>query len=87
MKTDKLLKELRMALSRRKKRPVVPAGSRGTMPGGGAGASHQPSRQLMDKRKANELASLGDSSEPTNRSSAPGTGSAHLPATSSVRGN
>jgi hypothetical protein len=56
-----------MVLSRRKKRPVVPARSRGTMSGGGAGASQRPSRQLKDKRKANELASSGDLSETANR--------------------
>jgi hypothetical protein len=33
-----VLRELRTALSRRKKKPVVPAGSRSTAPGGGAGA-------------------------------------------------
>ena len=34
-----VLKELRMALSHRKKRPLVPAGRRGTMPASGARVS------------------------------------------------
>ena len=39
-----LLKELRMALSsRRKKKPVVSAGSHSTAPGGGFKASQRPS--------------------------------------------
>jgi hypothetical protein len=71
-------KELRTALSRRKKKPVVPAGSRSTAPGGGAGAPQRPTGQR--KRKANELASSGDSSEPANRRPAPCEGSAPLPA-------
>ena len=51
-----ILKELRMALSRRKK-PVVPAGIRSTTSASGAGA---PQRLLAGKRKANALASSGD---------------------------
>jgi hypothetical protein len=69
------LKEVRMALSRRKK-PAVPAGSRSTAPGGGAGVLQRPSRQLEDKGKANELASTGDPSEPANRCPARNKGSA-----------
>jgi hypothetical protein len=38
----------------------------------------------VGKRKANELASSGDSSEPANRGPAPGAGSAPLPANSTV---
>jgi hypothetical protein len=66
-----ILKELRMALSRRKK-SVVPAGSCSTAPGGWAGAPQRPSRQLAGKHKANELASSGDSSEPAYRRLAKG---------------
>ena len=36
--------------------------------------------------RANELASSGDSSEPANRTTAPGAGSVHLPAISSITG-
>ena len=75
-----ILKELRMALSRRKKKPVVPAGIRSTTSASGAGA---PQRLLAGKRKANELASSGDSSEPATRRPAPDAGSAPLPANSS----
>jgi hypothetical protein len=80
-----ILRELMMAMSRRKK-PVVLAGTRGTTSGGGARASQRPSSQLAGKRKANELARSGDSSEPANRRPAPGAGSAPLPATSTVTG-
>ena len=69
-----------MALSRRKKKPAVPAGSRSTAPVGGAGAPQRKSGQLVGKRKANELASSVDSSEPANRRPAPSEGSAPLPA-------
>ena len=61
-------------MSRRKKKPVVPAGSRSTAPGRGAGAPQRPSRQLAGKRKANELASWGDSFEPAKRHPTPGAG-------------
>jgi len=81
-----VLKELRMALSRRKKKPLVPAGSRSTMSGGRVRVPQRSLSQLVGKRKANELASSGDSSEPTNRRPAPGAGSAALPATSEVAG-
>jgi len=77
-----LLKELSLAMSRRKKKPAVPAGSRSTTPGRGATSS----QQLAGKRKANELASSGDLMEPANRCPAPGAGSAPLPATLTVTG-
>jgi len=77
-----LLKELRLAMSRRKKKPAVPAGSRSTTSGRGARAS----QQLASKRKANELASSGDLMEPSNRCPAPGVGSTPQPATSTVTG-
>jgi hypothetical protein len=79
-----ILKEVRMVLSRRKKKPAVPTGSRSTAPGRGPGAPLQPSRQLVGKRKANELASSGGSPAPANRSPAPSDGSAPLPASTSV---
>jgi hypothetical protein len=71
-----ILRELKLAMSRRKKKPAVLAGSRGTTSGGGARAPQRSSGQLAGKRKANELASLSDSSEPANRRPAPGAGSA-----------
>ena len=80
------LKELRMALSRRKKRPMVPARSRSTMPASGARVPQRSWSQLAGKRKANELASSGDSSEPANRRPAPTAASAPLPVTSAVTG-
>jgi hypothetical protein len=80
-----LLKELRLALSRRKKKPAVPAGSRSS--GSGAKAPQRASSQLVAvKRKANELASSGDSSEPANRRPATVAVSAPLPALPSVTG-
>jgi len=81
-----ILKELRMALSRRKKKPVVPAGSRSTTSGSGARDPQRPTSQLAGKRKANELASSGVSAEPANRRQAPGNGSAPLPATTALTG-
>jgi hypothetical protein len=78
-----VLKELRMVLSRKKKRP---AGSRSTAPRGLAGAPppQRPSGQLAGKRKANELASSGDSSDPGSRRPAPSEGSAPLPASAPI---
>jgi hypothetical protein len=81
-----ILKEVRMALSRRKKEPAVPAGSRSTAPGRGARAPLRPSSELVGKRKANELASSGGSPEPANRRPAPSDQSAPLPASSAVTG-
>ena len=77
-----LLKELRLAMARRKRKPAVPAGRRSTTSASGTNAS----QQLAGKRKANELASSGDSVEPANRCPAPGAGSLPLPAMSSVTG-
>jgi hypothetical protein len=57
-----LLKELRLAMARRKKKQAVPAGRRRTTPGSRTRAS----QQLAGKRKANELASSGDSMELAN---------------------
>ena len=79
-----VLKEFRMSLARRKKKAAVPAGSRSTAPGGGAGVPQRTSGQLAGKRKANELPSSGDSSEPANRLSAPSEGSAPLPTSGSA---
>jgi hypothetical protein len=79
-----LLKVLSLALSRRKKKPAMPAGSRSS--GSGAKAPQRTSSQLAGKRKANELASSGDSSGPANRRPAIGAGSAPLPALPSVTG-
>jgi hypothetical protein len=62
----------------------VPAGSRGNASGGRAGASQRTSRQLVDKRKANELASSGKSFEPANQRPAPGDRSAPLPTSASA---
>jgi hypothetical protein len=65
---------------------VVSARSRSTALGGGLKAPQQPSSQHTAKRKANELASSGNSNEPTNRHPAPAAGPAPLPTTSSVTG-
>ena len=46
-----ILKELRMALSRRKKKQGVPAGSRSTAPGGGAGAHQRTSGKFWASAK------------------------------------
>jgi len=75
-----ILKELRMALSRRKKKPVVPAGIRSTTSAGGARTPQRLPSLLAAKRKINELASSGDSSEPAIRRPALDAGSAFLPA-------
>jgi hypothetical protein len=75
-----VVKELRMVLSRRKKRPVVPAVIRGTTSGGEARALLLPSGQLAGKRKSNELASSGVSFEPANWRPASNDGSTPLPA-------
>jgi len=77
-----LLKELRLAMARRKKKPAMPAGRRITTSGSGT----RGSQKLAGKRKAKELASSGDSMEPTNRRPAPGAGSVPLPTTSTVTG-
>jgi hypothetical protein len=69
-----------------KKKTLVSAGSRSTALGGGPKASQRPPGQHAGKRKANELASSGDSTEPTNRRPAHGAGSAPLPAFTSVTG-
>ena len=78
------LREMRTALSRRKKRPAVPAGIRGTTSGGEVRDPQRPQGHHTGKRKANELASSGESFEPTNRRPAPDDGSAPLLASASV---
>ena len=75
-----LLKELRLAMSCRKKNQAVPVGSRSTC----GRAARRPPSQLASKRKANELVSSGDSMEPANRRPASGSESAPLPVNSSV---
>jgi len=70
--------ELRMALSRRRKMPALPAGSRRTAPGGGSGAHQRTTGQLVCKRKSNELAGSGDSFELANRRPAPSQGHSRL---------
>ena len=73
----------RMATSpRKKKTPTVSAGRRLTQ----SGSVSRASNRVTGKRKANELASSGDSSEPANRCPATGAGSKPLPATTSVTG-
>jgi hypothetical protein len=47
---------LRTALSRRKKKPVVPAGSRSTAPGGGAGAPNDQPDSSRASAKTSWLA-------------------------------
>jgi hypothetical protein len=80
-----ILRELKLAMSRRKK-PAVLVGSRGTT-SGGARTPQRTSGQLAGKRKANELASSGDASEPANRRPEPGDGSTPLHANSTVTGD
>ena len=46
-----ILKELRVAHSRRKKKSVVPAGSRSTAPGGGAGSPDDDQDSLRASAK------------------------------------
>jgi len=77
-----LLKELRLVIARRTKKPAGPAGKRSTT----SANETRASQQLAGKRKPNELASSCDYIEPTNRRPAPGAGSAPLPANSSVNG-
>ena len=77
-----LLKELRLIMERKKKKPAVLAGRRSTPTSSGSSAS----QQLAGKRKASELASSSDSMEPANRRPAPGSGSLPLPATPAVTG-
>ena len=78
--TPAMLRELRIALSSRKRRTVVPAGYRGRAPGGGPRSQRPPSRQA-GKRKANELANSGESMEPAIRRPAPDAGSTPIPPT------
>jgi hypothetical protein len=73
--TPALLRELRTALTTRKRRTVVPAGFRGRAPGGGPRTSQRPPGRLAGKRKANELANSGESMEPPIRRPAPDAGS------------
>jgi hypothetical protein len=80
------LKELRIAFSSRKKKTVVSAASHSTSLGDGPKASQRPPSQHAGKRKANDLASSGNSTKPTNKRPAPGAGSGPLPAFSSVMG-
>ena len=75
-----------MALSRRKKKLLVPAGSRNTMPAGGVRFPERSSSQLAGKHKANELARSGDSSETANRRPVPIVVSAPLAGTSAITG-
>ena len=79
-----VLKELKLALSRRKKKPLVPAESRSTTSGGEARAPQRLYGQLAGKRKTNELASSGESFAPGNRRLALSAGSAPLPASASA---
>jgi hypothetical protein len=80
-----VLKDLRLSLSRRKK-PLVPAGSRSTMPAGVAIVPKRSSRQLAVKRKADDLDATDDSSEPANERPARTGGTAPVPATATVTG-
>jgi len=74
--------QMKLATNRRKKAPTVSAGMRSTTFGNGSRAS----QQLAGKRKANELASSVDSTEPANRRQATGAVSRTLPATTIVTG-
>jgi len=74
--------QMKLAKNRRKKVPTVSAGRRSTTFGNGSRAS----QQLGGKRKANRLASSGESTEPANRRPATGAGSRPLPATTIITG-
>ena len=76
-----LIKELRLAMTRRKK-TAVPAGRRKITSGNGTRAS----QQRAGKRKDNEQATSGDFMEPANRRTAPSAGSFPVSATSSFKG-
>ena len=73
-----------MALSRGKMKPLVPAGIRSTISASGARAPQRLPSLLAGKRKANELACSGHSSEPVIRRSAPDAGFAPLPTVTGV---
>jgi hypothetical protein len=79
-----ILRKLRLAMSWRKKKPLVPAGGCTTTSRSGTRAPERPSSQFVAKHKANELASSGNLMEPANRRLSHGTGSAPLPAFSLV---
>jgi len=73
----------RLVTSQKKKKiPTVSAGRRSTP----SGSVSRASQRITGKRKATELASSVDSSEPANRCPASGAGSKPLPATSSATG-
>ena len=72
----------KLATYRKKKVPTMSAGRRSTSSGSGSRAS----QRHAGKRKANEIASFGDSSEPANRRPATGAGAMPLPATTTVTG-
>jgi len=74
--------QMTLATARRKKVPTVSAGRRSTTSGSGSRAS----KKIASKRKANELASSGDSTVPANRRPATGAGSVPLSATTIVTG-
>ena len=77
-----LLRELRtaLALSKKKRKMVVSAGSHGTTLSGGHKASQDYPSLNAGKRKAIELVNLGGSTEYAKSRPAPGAGSAPLPA-------
>jgi hypothetical protein len=82
-----ILKELRTALATsKKKRKTVVSGSHGTTLGGGPKSFLRPPSLNASKRKANEHANSGGSTEPANRRPAPGAGPVPLPAFTSVTG-
>ena len=80
-----IVKELRMALSRRKK-PFVPADRRSTTSGCWPRAPQRQSGHLASKREANDMASSGDSFDCVNRRPAPVAGFTALPAKFTVAG-
>jgi len=84
-----LLKELRTvpASSKKKRKTVVSAGSRGTKLSGAPKASQHSSGLSAGKSEANELVSWGGSTQPANRRPTPGAGCAPRPAFSAVTAN
>jgi len=75
-----------MALSRRKKKLAVPAGSRSTTSGGVARAPQRASSQLAGESKETSWQFRATHLRPAIRRPAPGAWSAPLPAISTVTG-
>ena len=84
--TPALLRELRTALSARKRRTVVSAEIRGRAHAGGSRSSQRAPSRIAGKHEASVLAFSGEYIEPAIRSPAPEAGSATLHAKSLATG-